>query len=570
MPVRLRHDALVACALAVVLTVAWAWSDWANLSVLRLPDTDDVVRLQQIRDWLGGQNWHDLTQHRLGLAPGLPMHWSRLADLGPAAIIATLTPWAGAARAELIAVLVWPGLLFAVALLLVARIARRLGDPDTAVPAIVVAAIAYPATTVFLPGRIDHHNVQIVLLLAATLGLLTRTPRALATAGVCVGTSLIVGLEMLPILAALGAILLCRWIGDGEGTPLAAFGGGAATSLMAGRLLFASDAFAFPACDGFTASAFVAALLLALALPAIATAGLGARNGRRRILVAAMIAIPAAVLALLRSPQCLSPYGAVDPRLAALWLSHVEEAQSVLTAAPATSLGYCGVALAGLVATGWQACRRRSADWAMLAVLLAVALAIGMVQLRGACAAAMLAAPGLASLIATTRARGGARLAAAWIASAGMLYPLAARALIQSPLPVPASGRGDCGSAAAMAALARLAPGTVMAPIDAGAWVLAATRHRVIAGPYHRNAAGNLLSYRFYAARPEQAAPIAAAAGADYVMACVGLPGAVDPHSVAAALADGSGLPGFVRRLDATDGTVIYARQRLSEAASTP
>ena len=78
---RLRHDALIACALALLMTMAWAWSDRADLATLRLPDTDDVVRLQQIRDWLGGQRWGDLTQHRLGPLPGLPMHWSRLADL---------------------------------------------------------------------------------------------------------------------------------------------------------------------------------------------------------------------------------------------------------------------------------------------------------------------------------------------------------------------------------------------------------------------------------------------------------------------------------------------------------
>lgn len=585
MPIRIRYDALVACALALVMTVAWAWSDWADLSILHLPDTDDVVRLQQVRDWLGGQRWSDLTQHRLGPAaglfsgpssgppPGLPMHWSRLADLGPAAIIAALTPWMGVVRAELAAILVWPGLLFALALLLIARIARRLGGAETATIAIVVAAIAYPATSVFLPGRIDHHNLQIVLLLAAILGVLARTPAALGRGGACAGASLIVGLEMLPILAALGVMPLWRWCADGRGRPLAAFGLGAAATLVAGRMLFASDAFAFPACDGFTASAFGAALPLALALPVVALAGSWCPTRPRRVIAAAMIVGPAAMLALLRAPQCLSPYGAVDPRLATLWLAHVEEAQSVFAAAPMTSIGYCGLALTGLVATLWHAWRRRSADWATLAVLLTIALAVGMTQLRGAGAAAILAAPGLAALIAGARAHGGARLIAAWVASAGILYPVAAHAWGRRPVAPAAptdAARGDCASPAAMTALARLAPGTVMAPIDAGAWALAATRHRVIAAPYHRNATGNLAAYRFYAAGPARAAAIAAAAGVDYVMACAGLPAAADPRSAAAALAGGRGIPGFVRRIDATDGTAIYARERLSGTATTP
>ena len=75
-------DALVATLLAAALTAAWAARDWGNLAALRLPDADDMMRLQQIRDWLGGQAFADLTQYRLG-ADGVAMHWSRLADLVP-------------------------------------------------------------------------------------------------------------------------------------------------------------------------------------------------------------------------------------------------------------------------------------------------------------------------------------------------------------------------------------------------------------------------------------------------------------------------------------------------------
>src|SRR4051812_32234181 len=85
-----------ALLLAGLLTLAWTLQGWANLSALRLPDTDDMVRLQQIRDWLGGQAFGDLAQHRLGAAPGLEMHWSRLPDLIPGALIALLSPLLGA------------------------------------------------------------------------------------------------------------------------------------------------------------------------------------------------------------------------------------------------------------------------------------------------------------------------------------------------------------------------------------------------------------------------------------------------------------------------------------------
>ena len=66
---RPTRPTLLAVALAALFTLAWIWRDWANLSILRLPDTDDAMRLQQIRDWLGGQGWSDLSQHRLGDTP---------------------------------------------------------------------------------------------------------------------------------------------------------------------------------------------------------------------------------------------------------------------------------------------------------------------------------------------------------------------------------------------------------------------------------------------------------------------------------------------------------------------
>ncbi len=116
-------DALCAFALAAIMTLAWAWRDWSDLSALRLPDTDDMMRLQQIRDWLGGQAFGDLTQYRLGPG-GTPMHWTRLDDLVPAAIIRVLEGMIGRHNAEVAAVIAWPTLLLAAALVLTGRLAR--------------------------------------------------------------------------------------------------------------------------------------------------------------------------------------------------------------------------------------------------------------------------------------------------------------------------------------------------------------------------------------------------------------------------------------------------------------
>ena len=39
-----------------------------------IPNSDDLLRLVEVRDLLAGQSWFDLTQYRLGLDGGTVMH----------------------------------------------------------------------------------------------------------------------------------------------------------------------------------------------------------------------------------------------------------------------------------------------------------------------------------------------------------------------------------------------------------------------------------------------------------------------------------------------------------------
>ena len=554
---RLRHDALFALVLSITLGSIWAWRDWANLTVLSLPDTDDVMRLQQVRDWIAGQHWFDLTQHRL--AGGLPMHWTRLADLGPALLIAIVTPLIGDHAATVGAVIAWPLMLFAAALFLVARIATALGGSSLAGTATVVAAIAYPATTIFLPGRIDHHGLQLVLLLAATLGMLGRPcPQHRALAGLACAASLVVGLETAPLLAMLAAVALYDWIkaDDADGERLAAFAVGAFAGLVIGRIGFAGTGWAYPACDGFTRDSWNAAMTLAAAPILLAGVTGTLTTPRRRLIATLVIGGAAASLALGRSPDCLSPYGRVDPFLARVWLAQVEEARSILTAGLARIIGYLGIMIAGIAATAWRLRRSPTRGWAMLFALQLTALMIAAVQLRGAYAGAMLAAPALAAAIGHARIRGTMRLAMAWVVSAGIVYPLAGQAVTPPHPASPSESGGSCTSPAMLAALARLPAGSVLAPIDAGPAILAQTRHSVLAAPYHRDTIGNRSIYAYYLGSDVADAP------ATYILACATMP-IGGPRSVATRLAAG-GAPGLQRLLMLPDGAAIFT-PRLSK-----
>ena len=519
-------DALCAFALATLMTLAWAWRDWSNLTALRLPDTDDMMRLQQIRDWLGGQAFSDLSQHRLGAAPGLAMHWSRLADLAPGGIIAALTPLVGTHAAELIAVILWPAALFGLALLLVARIARAVGGAEIARTALIVAAIAYPVTTIFLPGRIDHHGLQIVLLL-----LIARTVVAGPSmghglvAGLAATASLIIGMETAPLIAAAGAAMTIEWIAARHGADdrMMGFGIALGAGLLFASIVFRSEQWTYAACDGFTATLWRGALVAAFAPMLMA---LAARDVTRPVARAGLAVAVCGVIGggiLLVAPQCLSPYGAVDPLLAQLWLDRVGEAQPLFAAPVGIAIGYAGVMLAGVAASGWRFHVTRDARWAALLLVQAAALALTCYQLRGAYGGAILAAPGLAAVIAAARARGAGWLASAWAVSAGMLYPLAADALVPgAPAPAAQPGGGNCTSPTALALLRQLPPGRTIAPLDLGAYAIASTGLSLVGAPYHRNDAGNLATYRFFLGDEAEARAIAREWGVTYVAWCPG------------------------------------------------
>ncbi|MCQ3942134.1 MAG: hypothetical protein DPW22_02830, partial [Alphaproteobacteria bacterium] len=63
-------------ALAAV-TVMLLVQHWTNTGRTLL-DTDDAMRLVQMRDWLAGQGWFDPRQHRIAVP--YESHWSRLID----------------------------------------------------------------------------------------------------------------------------------------------------------------------------------------------------------------------------------------------------------------------------------------------------------------------------------------------------------------------------------------------------------------------------------------------------------------------------------------------------------
>ena len=212
------------------------------------------------------------------------------------------------------------------------------------------------------------------------------------------------------------------------------------------------------------------------------------------------------------------------------------------------------------VASAWRLHATRDRRWAALLVLQLAACVLTATQLRGAYAGAMLAAPGLAAGIAAARARGAGWLAGAWIASAGMVYPIAAQAVAFVPHANPAASApaGSCIAPEALAELAALPPGRLLAPLDLGAYALGATRLAVVGAPYHRNNAGNLAVYRFFLGSPETAARIARDWQVRYIALCPDAFGDAAPQTAAHALRR-HGLRWLWRVPTHSPGLMLYA-----------
>jgi hypothetical protein len=516
--------------------------------------TDDAMRLAEVRDLIGGQGWFDLAQHRLDPPGGGSMHWSRLIDLPLAALVLMLRPFAGSHGAEAIMLVLWPALLFAATLLLISGIAKRMvdGPGQTAArfAAVLLAALASPALIHYRAGAIDHHNAQIVLLLALIL-LTTELERSsvkAGLAGLAAALSLAVGLEMLPAVGSIGVVILglLVWKGAAVDRPVSVFGAAlVGSSLLLALGLLPLPSLGAPVCDAFGGPVLLLAAGGGMTLMAIAVIDSWYRSFSVRLTTAVIAGLVLVVTFFRLFPGCLaSPYAQVDPLVTSFWLDHVAETMSIQTLyelEPQKIPGFYGFPLLTLglaIAASIRCDVTARFRWLVATVALVALVSISLWEQRGSAAANMVAAPLFAvSLASLWPARKHARLLAlaALVASPTgfALSGLAARPLIDHVIKpqwtvAPDDAVSSCRDVSSVAPLAALPPGRVMAPIDLGPAILVATPHAVFAAPYHRNNDGNLAMLNAMLDGPDAARTILRDRHVDYVVLCRGAPEQID------------------------------------------
>ncbi|ESY83620.1 hypothetical protein X740_01045 [Mesorhizobium sp. LNHC221B00] len=373
------------CAMAILMTALWCLGFRLN------NDADDLLKLHEIRTLLETGNIFDRTLPGIVQPEPYVSHWPWIVDLPYAAFARLVTPFAGFEPALMLASFAVPLLLLAPALYFYNRlvIATGFAYPAVAFP----LALIFAARTFFefAPGRIDYHNLQILLLLAALVLMMSRNRFSAFVNGLLTALSIAVSAEFAPFYALVIAVYAFDWIFDREGGENRMVGFGLA--LAAGAIgLFAAivppSAYTAVRCDSYSTphvTALVAAGLSFAVVPWLA----GRRGGwpMRTAILLVFAAASAAALAML-FPQCLaSPYASLDAYVRDNMINRILQELSLFrrpdvvlsTGFPSMALLFIGALAPAVICAGRHG---RSRPLVILALfsLLALVLAVGYVR----------------------------------------------------------------------------------------------------------------------------------------------------------------------------------------------
>jgi len=398
------------------------------------------------------------------------------------------------------------------------------------------------AVAQFRPGRVDHHNAQILCAVAGLL-FLARSPddrRAGWIAGPLLGLGLAIGYEAIALtvpalgLAGLMAVLRSgRRSHGGEGVAQAAVGA-TAVLLVALLVTIPPTRWLDVRCDALSPNLVAFAICGSAGLWA-ATWVSGGPTACCLILGAGLVAGVVVYSGL--EPACLAgPFGQVVPALKPIWLDEVIETKSMLWLAasePPPALAAVAFVLAGVAAQVALWRRRRDTSTGLAAAFVVLAAGLGFWQIKLLPYASWLAAVPLGIWAAGLRGTGPispllARVAAVLLLSqstldAGLtaiLSPFQRSQQLEAGELDAADPRRPCFLSHNVRRLAALPPGLVAGDIDLGPYIVALTPHRVVAAPYHRLAQGILANHTVLSGRPEQARRRLEILGVDYIALC--------------------------------------------------
>lgn len=528
-----------------------------------LADPDNYLYLIQAVDWLNGQSWFDVVQHRINPPDGTYIHYSHYLSGLYAAFIFILKPLLGTILASLIVAAFFPLVFLGAFLLLMRRLAQVLVDRDWGDFTGYLILFSIYIVSRFMPGYVDHHGLVLLLVMGGFYGVVRMVlrPRSFgwaALGGAALALAMALALESLATILLLCACLGAWAVAEGR---LAA-----RSSLVFSLSLFVSSFFLLLGVRPLTALfdiqilAYSIVYVILMASIALCFAGV-ALVGRYaslfwRVVSGAVLGSVGALVFLGFFPELAAgPYGGMDLDLARLIFGVASEARPLLEKGPMSSesiaTAFIALLLPSLSFLGglhlffrakkkerrwlWGMVLFMMAGTAMLAIVyqcrfLIYVEAFGLLGLTGMtarwCGRKAAAEPcsgpkvSVGAFVFLAIAFGLMFFRVVW---AGV--EVARRTSINPADQISYSPRG-CDPYALGRVLSDEAgygqrPLTIVNTIFEGTQLLFVSPHKVLAAPYHMNVNGNLDAQRFFSVPdPDDAKKIAERRKIDLIVLC--------------------------------------------------
>ena len=543
---------------------------------------DDIMRMVVVRDWLTGQGWFDNVQRRVVPPAGLELHWSRYVDT---AIALTSLPFMAVMpfdQALLAGAALWPGLVLLM-MVGVAGFGMRsvFGPVAGCFAALAVLLMPVTGNLHTLPGSVDHHSVQMLLMMVITIATLSdhRPLAAGVVSGFAAAMSLAIGLESVLFVVLIGVVSVLRTAFAANDIPqrhLLGFCGALAVFSVALWLGQTSPArLGELGCDRL---AIPVLLLVAIAASASLLPLLAMKPAHRPAPYLASVAgltFAGFVLAWPVLSLCLEgPYGALPPELRAQIYGQIVEARPVwewLAPRVRGGLVYLWPSFAALAISAlyWSAGRGKPDNnhfglLVLIAVLASLLLGYQMrtITMIGSIVP-LLAGVLLARQLDRYFAQRNATRAMAMLFTIACLFlPHVVLGPAMRWLPAPivqtTSLLQDCRTHKALDSLNAVPAGVILAHGNLGTPIVWVTHHSVLAAPYHTSAQafGNM----FNSLTLEEPALRQAMLdqGADYLLLCKDY---IHAHAYLDALASGAESDWLRPVPLANEDLVLLARQ---------
>jgi len=551
-----RYFFWVVCATWLLAGLAILLLSRDAIGAWKVGDPDDQMRILQVRDWVAGQSWWDITQHRMNAPDGGDMHWSRLVDVPLGTFILALTPFFGQPLAEQMTAAFVPILTMAIIMAFYAAAARRIFGAAVALVATGLLITIIPFTAQVMPMRVDHHGWQLACFAAALWALFDRKARLgpAVVLGLACALWIEISVEGLPFAALLLSLSALRWIffaphtiaGADRQFPLAL------AAAAAGSFAFFSvtESWSSPEyCDALSPAHVVALSVMAV----IILGSIPFQNrchGRPKIYARLILCCGAGVIGAATlfwmAPQCAGDaFAGLDPLVREYWFDRGAEGLPLWALSrdyvfqPLLYLFVGSVALVYLLATDN---RLNPAEKTRLTIMFVGLALFGAFVSRTAVYAMLVANMFSAALLVqvlgkagqhkSLLARMGLRVGAVLVAMPNLWGQVVADKMDHADVrqePKRAALRQNfekqaaaCQKASAAASLQALPRANIMAGLDTNPAILQFTDHKVVASGHHRNQAAMADVIQTFIGSPVEAARIIDARNIRYIVVCDG------------------------------------------------